>query len=411
MYWSVKSVAVALPIIVLLGVFSSAFRRSCQALRVFGATGPMENRNESLPVCFPEPPLGLGIYEPDQILLGSKQLATQSERFAGHLEAHFSTCHPRTLVFRPFMQGLGAAVSSLIKVGMYAVAHSLNLEVRGVGSEQQKYAFPVVASEPCTSSRVVIDIGQWDMQNKQHIGYWIHKNYSTDPNNVGYPLQFRALNQTRFWIVSHFIRTLTDLQWPLWGLPPPGQLPPAFAPQIGVHVRHGDACTGVGYSTWRKCFTFQAFADSTTLLVERYGFRSVYLSTDNATLLRELAQQSLGTYETGLGPGGVPWVFDMAPPFRPDYIGLGMNLEQVNKKALFDAGARVVEHRAAVQDYWNLLRSHGLVGQFSNNWERLVMPYIFARSGGCGIPFASLDGQPWCFDYARWVVSKFTFKC
>jgi len=360
----------------------------------------------STPACFPEPPLGLGLYEPDQIWSDRQQQARLSERFAGRLEVHFSACHPRTLVFRPFGEGLGAAVSSLIKVGMYAVAHGLNLEVRGVGSAQQKYAFPVVASKPCAGSMVALDIGEWDVENKQHIGYWIHKNYS-----AGYPLQFRALNQTRFWIVSHFIRTLTDLQWPLWDLPRPEQPPPAFAPQIGIHVRHGDACTGVGYSKWRKCFTFPAFADAAASLVARYGFRSVYLSTDNATLLRELVGRSLGTYETGLGPGGVPWVFNTAPPERPDYGGLGMNLEEVNKKGLFDARARVVEHHAAVQDYWNLLRSQGVVGQFSNNWERLVMPYVFARSGGCGIPFASLDGQPWCFDYARWVVSKFTFKC
>jgi len=56
------------------------------------------------------------------------------------------------------------------------------------------------------------------------------------------------------------------------------------APCIAMHVRHGDSC----HAEWRHCVNFQRYMEVAEGFREKYGFRRIFLATDDDSVIRSV---------------------------------------------------------------------------------------------------------------------------
>ena len=227
-------------------------------------------------------------------------------------------------------------------------------------------------------------------------------------------------------------------------------------PLLGLHVRLGDSCNDIKRKA-RKCNTLEDYMPYVRKMVAAYGFKAVFLATDNAAVIADTAkypemtwlynapnhQSTDNTDSKRIKSGDVRkkamfshdnwancrqhkavfrgWLTAKAkaksghaPELHRDTEALCGNAQTPEEcvslcyKSLPDVVNRVRLNQAngmamgeeALMDLLLLRDTDALVGKFSSNVDRLAISLITARRGGCVPPFVSLDWA-WCFDFAK----------
>ena len=165
-------------------------------------------------------------------------------------------------------------------------------------------------------------------------------------------------------------------------------------PVLGVHVRRGDTCLKGGRDELRKhkgrvCDGLPAYVDRAKRMISRYGYRAVYLATDDADVLANA---------TAGDAFGVPVLVANRGVDRARLYGQGYYNKVL--RAMGDAAA-ADDAAALLDDVFLLAAADGFVGKFTSNVARLAFALGNAWKGGdCVAPFDSLDAT-WCADFGR----------
>mmetsp|Transcript_32059 Transcript_32059/g.96506 ORF Transcript_32059/g.96506 Transcript_32059/m.96506 type:complete len:382 (-) Transcript_32059:225-1370(-) len=199
---------------------------------------------------------------------------------------------------------------------------------------------------------------------------------------------------------------------------------PANQPVLAMHVRRGDVASckgdlhGLDFNgstdgsirNWvRRCFPDQRFLAEAQHLVDRYGYRTIFVATDDDGLLDRL--QGWGRkppvdprYRRLFGEGGVSWLWNRHRHRKPKYDSHRdeFTIENALQSDAVDAWSEV---EAMLVDLEAAALCSGLLGQFRSQASRLMYELQFARrQGGCTHPFVSLD-ERFCSDFMRFTQS------
>jgi len=163
----------------------------------------------------------------------------------------------------------------------------------------------------------------------------------------------------------------------------------AHRPILGMHVRHGDSCMqGEGSRTGRKCESLAVYMRGARQM-QQYGFRSVYLATDDAAVLEEARRDY----------PDITWLIGQPTSSQSRNANGGSNhrFEQM----AFESGEKnmdlVREFQEVLSDIFMLADTDGFVGKFTSNMDRIAYALNYGQRG-CAAPFVSLDAY-WCSDY------------
>eukprot|EP00755_Sulcionema_specki_P039379 Sspe_Gene.112716::Locus_95969_Transcript_1_1_Confidence_1.000_Length_1451::g.112716::m.112716 len=196
-----------------------------------------------------------------------------------------------------------------------------------------------------------------------------------------------SVTPSPFWgsahAISYLLASTTDRVVKAF-TPLAAQLDSAPRPVLGVHIRRGDACTDPDREALkgRNCSTFDEYLPHIHEMVRIYGFRTVYLATDDNSI-RNKAQ----SHFPGLTVIAPRWT---TPTFMKD--GKEVPIE----KATFDPLTVGTQSLAEIQA---LGRCDGFVGKFTSNLFRVAYMLASFRDGkGCVRPVKSLDAA-WCLDF------------
>eukprot|EP00928_Gymnodinium_smaydae_P034336 TRINITY_DN24360_c0_g1_i4.p1 TRINITY_DN24360_c0_g1~~TRINITY_DN24360_c0_g1_i4.p1 ORF type:complete len:419 (+),score=69.42 TRINITY_DN24360_c0_g1_i4:47-1258(+) len=157
-------------------------------------------------------------------------------------------------------------------------------------------------------------------------------------------------------------------------------------PILGLHVRHGDACIKAQQlKKKRRCDGLDVYMESIKKLAP-YGYRSVYLATDDPAVIQEAKRSLSGNFTLLVG----------APSQAQDR-------SSKNETQLFDDLMYKVnlarEYREVLLDIMLLADTDGFVGKFTSNIFRLAYALNFGMRR-CATPYISLDSF-WCFSYGE----------
>ena len=197
----------------------------------------------------------------------------------------------------------------------------------------------------------------------------------------------RWLRHGRFWLVSQVLHFLTRPNAELRRRLAEVRTALRFAdhqPVLALHVRKGDACSHRG-----ECKGLAAFMPHIERMVDRFGYRSVFLATPSQEVIRE----------TGGFPN-ITWLYrnTTSPLQRALAANKLVRLEDVLlRRGLIDP---VQEWQDAMLDIYLMGESQGFVGAFSSSAARLAYALMSADPDGCARPFVSADIN-WCFAYMR----------
>ena len=157
-------------------------------------------------------------------------------------------------------------------------------------------------------------------------------------------------------------------------------------------MRRGDTCLDGGADELRKhkgrtCDGLDVYVASAKKMIRAYGFRSVFLATDDAAILEDAANAF-----------GVPVLVANEDVDRAKLYGQGYYNKVLKHMAAAEADA---DARALLDDLFLLAAADGFVGKFTSNVARLAHALGNAWKGGdCRPPFDSLDAA-WCADFGR----------
>eukprot|EP01064_Diplonema_japonicum_P012728 TRINITY_DN20105_c0_g1_i1.p1 TRINITY_DN20105_c0_g1~~TRINITY_DN20105_c0_g1_i1.p1 ORF type:complete len:447 (+),score=43.91 TRINITY_DN20105_c0_g1_i1:86-1426(+) len=169
---------------------------------------------------------------------------------------------------------------------------------------------------------------------------------------------------------------------------------PDSYPMLGVHIRHGDSCNGILHrSAGRQCDAISVYVPMVNFMVKRYGYKSIFVATDNNEL-KDLLKK-----------GGVGKVFTV-PVFTPDwevpvFRDASRNLTAIEHAApgSFDPLETGLQF---ITETLLLAKCQGFVGKFTSNFFRnayALSSHDTVSKGICLKPVISLD-SPMCMDFA-----------
>ncbi|GBG23896.1 Alpha-1,6-fucosyltransferase [Hondaea fermentalgiana] len=173
-------------------------------------------------------------------------------------------------------------------------------------------------------------------------------------------------------------------------------------PVLGLHVRLGDACSDPKlFEKGRRCDPLSYYMPALKLLRARYGFKSVYLATDSAEVIRNATTQYRDfkwLYNDAIDRSRYA-VFDRAS--QEDEVTIEGVL--FGDKRLHDAGFSKTQEMVdfLVDTYILGVHTSGFVGKFTSNMDRIVTALGAAtgnEAGTCLKPTISLDSD-WCYDF------------
>lgn len=213
----------------------------------------------------------------------------------------------------------------------------------------------------------------------------------------------------------------------------PALADPRNLPALTLHVRRGDvaACHGKNALSFagsaaegssaseRRCYSNARFLFEVDRMVKRYGYRSVYVATDDDHFVSMLERTRAAGRQGKGKPSSLPWggstryqhLFARSkgghpPPLwlwnerrhvRPNYAAdtssVGHNLDHGRLDPWLEVESVLIDAEAAA-------RTHGYVGQFRSSLGRLMYHLMFAKGGSCARPFVSLD-ERMCNDFMR----------
>ena len=176
-------------------------------------------------------------------------------------------------------------------------------------------------------------------------------------------------------------------------------------PVLGLHVRRGDACTDDPIQRRQKgrdCASLSEYMPHVRRLVQRHGYRTIFLATDSEDVVREarakypeytwlVQERDMRRYAI-FNTSGIT--------IEPVLWGQGAfqrTSEQGKRLGFSPAG----EFDEFMVDTYLLAKTDGLVGNFANNMDRIAYALMtaYATEGGtCLKPYASLTGH-WCNDF------------
>ncbi|KAK3261588.1 hypothetical protein CYMTET_29507, partial [Cymbomonas tetramitiformis] len=166
----------------------------------------------------------------------------------------------------------------------------------------------------------------------------------------------------------------------------------AAKPILGVHVRQGDSCLPDEMMyTARECHELEAYMPAIRNMIERYGYRTVYLVSDTMEVYDQTKQNPL--------PNKANWLVR-----RPE---VAIQQSRLMQKYKFENGRRQMKVSGLVSnwlvDVGMLAMTDGFVGKFTSNTDRFVLELMAGRSqsGACLKPYYSIDGTGYCFHYGQ----------
>eukprot|EP00928_Gymnodinium_smaydae_P071018 TRINITY_DN5470_c0_g5_i1.p1 TRINITY_DN5470_c0_g5~~TRINITY_DN5470_c0_g5_i1.p1 ORF type:complete len:464 (+),score=89.37 TRINITY_DN5470_c0_g5_i1:279-1670(+) len=153
-------------------------------------------------------------------------------------------------------------------------------------------------------------------------------------------------------------------------------------PILALHVRHGDSCTPYQqFKTRRRCEGLDVYVRAIES-IRGYGYRSIYLATDDPSVVEEAKKRLAGNFTLLLGP-----------PSQAQDRSRGEQQSVVfdDITGRIDLGR---EYREVLLDILLLADADGFVGKFTSNIFRLAYALNFGLRR-CAAPYVSLDSF-WC---------------
>ena len=170
---------------------------------------------------------------------------------------------------------------------------------------------------------------------------------------------------------------------------------------IGLHVRHGDACSSFERDRMaRSCSPLSAYMPYVQRMAKRLKTNVVYLATDSALVVAEASKRYTDFQFLHLSNVSRTATYLQRPPELWD-----ARIRRWTKRGEYERSHD--EAWLASLDAFLLARSDAFIGKFTSNLFRAA--YSLA-SGACRCfpPFVSLDA-PWCFDYGMLSGSNWAF--
>ena len=155
-------------------------------------------------------------------------------------------------------------------------------------------------------------------------------------------------------------------------------------PLLSLHVRHGDSCLLQEQDrTHRVCEPLSKYMEDAVLpMAGRYGFRSIFLATDDEVVLND----------TRAWPQ-FQWLY--LPDLNRGDLKTALWEENLVKKRLDN----YFEAKEVLLDVLLLAEGDAFVGKFTSNIDRIAFSLMTTRKQGL-VPYASLD-SPWCGDRGK----------
>lgn len=157
--------------------------------------------------------------------------------------------------------------------------------------------------------------------------------------------------------------------------------PSVGSPVLGIHYRAGDSCLEEVHALGRKCEGFDVTMKEADRLQQKYGFRHIFLATDDDSVFNELEKYSNWTFHfiEGIDRGGLRKV---------------KLIDELLKEGSINGCREAFE---CSMDIFLLAQCSAFIGKFSSNIDRLAYNLMFAGAGR-HLPHVSMDNE-WCFDY------------
>ena len=173
-------------------------------------------------------------------------------------------------------------------------------------------------------------------------------------------------------------------------------------PVLALHIRGGDACTKAEErEKARRCDTLLAYLPAVETMIRRYGFRSIFLATDDAAIAAAAAASAPVAGVRIHGPS--------AAELTAASASRRFEKRVMQPGGSFDSFGAL---QTTLADMVIMGRCDGLVGKFTSNVDRIAYSLMSARAGE-PVPYISLDKSAWCHDYGNWVGASVygAFKC
>jgi len=180
---------------------------------------------------------------------------------------------------------------------------------------------------------------------------------------------------------------------------------PEHRPLLSLHVRLGDACTDdpiQAAQKARECLPLAAYMPHVRKMVERYGYKAIYLATDSEAVVRDAhAHYPQYTWLHQPMDRGRYAIFNKSGITIETVLWGAEEFAHVSTMGRAMGFSPAREFDEFMADTYLIAQSDGLVGHFANNLDRLAYALMsaYATPGGtCLKPYASVNAH-WCFDY------------
>ena len=197
-------------------------------------------------------------------------------------------------------------------------------------------------------------------------------------------LDKRWLKRGRFWLISQVIKFITTPNAKLKKRldAEREQLGEMERPVLGLHVRKGDACGDRG-----ECRSLKDYMPTVNQMIDKYGYRTVFLATPDPNVIEEVANFSEVTFR--FLPVTNTTALMKAQHFR--------KIDDAIAAGVVDAGN---EFEEAMISTYLLSEADGFIGGFSSNAARVAYSVMAAGPQGCLKPFDSFDIN-WCAAFGK----------
>ena len=196
-------------------------------------------------------------------------------------------------------------------------------------------------------------------------------------------LPYRFRRHGRFWLVSQVLHFVTRPNARLQKELDDARRRLAIGyPSLSVHIRKGDACTAR-----HDCRNLTTYMPKIDQMVQRYGMKTVFLSTPSADVIEDTVNYPHLTFK----------YMPVTPTTALMKKHKILQIEEGLASGVVDAG---VEFRAYMVDMYLLAQGSAFLGGFSSNAARLAYSLMSAGTEGCLKPFLSADIN-WCFAFGK----------
>jgi len=153
-------------------------------------------------------------------------------------------------------------------------------------------------------------------------------------------------------------------------------------------VRKGDAC-----GDRHECRSLADYMPLVRSMVERYGYRTVFLATPDPTVLTEVDRFAPAALEHGV-------TFKFVPTTNTTAEIKARGFKKIDDAIQQGALDVADEFEASMVSSYLLAETHGFLGGFSSTAARLAYSLMAAGPSGCLKPYHSVDIN-WCAAFGK----------